>query len=281
MSPGRAAAVRVPPAWRALYGHSLALAARWAVRCARARRVRALRAGLYRALVPLEPWRYYELARVAAHPFAGDCLDVASPKLLASALNARGRGHWTAVDLFAEEIARWQVLDPDLDLRVADARALPFADGAFDAIACISVIEHIPADGDVRAMEEMWRVLRPGGVLHLTTNVARRTVELWMDRPLWGDASETVGDRVFFERRYAGPALSERLLGRPWIEEEREYVRERRRVHERFFAARPWSFLAGPLLPAACLCNYVSIDDPGGLPEGDHAVAYLRLRKPV
>ena len=60
-------------------------------------------AGVYRLLVPLEPWRYYELGRVASEPFAGDCLDVSSPKLLASLLQREGRGRWTAVDLLPDE----------------------------------------------------------------------------------------------------------------------------------------------------------------------------------
>ena len=35
-------------------------------------------------------------------------------------------------------------------------------------------------------------------------------------------------------------------------------MRERRPVHERFFAARPWSFLAGGLLPLACVRNFAA-----------------------
>lgn len=269
-----------PPAWRGLVRHSIRLGLRWAARAARERRVRHPRAGIYRLLVPLEPWRYYELARVAGEPFAGDCLDVSSPKLLASALHARGAGRWTAIDLFPDEIDRWRELDPRLDLRVADARALPFPDASFDAVACVSVIEHIAGDGDATAMAEMHRVLRPGGVLHLTTNVAARPVDVWTEDPVWGPASERIDGRAFFERRYSADGLRARLLGAGWVEEHREYVAERRPVHARFFAARPWSFLAGPLLPLACARNFTAVLDPARLPDGTHAVAYLRLRKP-
>jgi SAM-dependent methyltransferase len=273
--------IRVPRAWRRLVAHSLRLGARWLARGARRRAWPQPRAGLYRLLVPLEPWRYFELARVADEPFAGDCLDVSSPKLLASTLNAAGEGRWVAVDLFADEIARWRVLDPDLDLRVEDARALPFDDDSFDAIACVSVIEHIAGDGDTRAMAEMWRVLRPGGVLHLTTNVAATHTDVWVDRPVWGEASEAVGGRIFFERRYSDGALAERLLALPWREECREYARERRPIHDRFFAARPWSFAAGPLLPLICPRNFAAIERAADLPPGAHAAVYLRLRKPA
>lgn len=273
--------VRLPRSWRMLATHSERLGLAWAARGARRRSWPHPRAGIYRMLVPLEPWRYWELARVADEPFAGDCLDVSSPKLLASALSRAGRGRWVAVDLFAEEIARWRSIDPRLDLRVEDARELSFADESFDAVACVSVIEHIAGDGDTRAMAEMWRVLRPGGVLHLTTNVAARDTDVWSGRKVWGEASETVGERVFFERRYSADGIARRLLALPWEETAREYVRERRPVHERFFAARPLSFAAGPLLPAACARNFVAVADPGDLEPGRHGAVYLRLRKPL
>jgi SAM-dependent methyltransferase len=270
-------------AWRPLFAHSYRLGAQWAVRGARRASWPHPRAGLYRLLVPLEPWRYYELARVAGEPFGGDCLDVSSPKLLASCLRREGRGRWVAVDLLPEEIARWRAVDPALDLRVEDARALSFGDASFDAVACVSVIEHVPGEADAAAMAEIWRVLRPGGVLHLTTNVAAHPREIRTERPVYGDASRTDDDEaegVFFERHYTEDTLRDRLLALPWTEEAREYVRERRPVHERFFAARPWSFLAGGLLPLACVRNFATISGPGALAAGEHGVVYLRLRRP-
>jgi len=43
----------------------------------------------------------------------------------------------------------------------ADITAMPFADGAFGAILCSHVLEHVPDDR--AAMAELHRVLRPGG----------------------------------------------------------------------------------------------------------------------
>lgn len=269
-------------AWRRLVGHSYRLGLGWALRGARGKGWSQPRAAAYRVLVPLEPWRYYELARVAEEPFAGDCLDVSSPKLLASLLQAEGRGRWTAIDLLEDEIARWRAIDPRLDLRVADARALPFPAASFDAVACVSVIEHVEGDGDAAAMREIWRVLRPGGVLHLTTNVAREAREVHTARAVYAPAGgpDPQGP-AFFERHYGDADLSRRLLGLPWVEEAREYVRERRPVHRRFFAARPWSFLAGGLLPLACARNFARIGGPAELAPSEHGVVYLRLRRPV
>lgn len=268
-----------PPPWRPLARHSYRLGVAWAARGLRGGGWPHADAALYRLLVPLEPWRYYELARVAAERFDGDCLDVSSPKLLTSLLRRQGRGRWTAVDLLPEEVSRWRALDPGLELAVEDARAMTFADGSFDAVACVSVVEHVAGDGDAAAMAEVWRVLRPGGVLHLTTNVAARAHEVFVPRPVYAPAPAG-GGRHFFERRYSARSLRERLLGLPWEVTAEEYVRERRPVHERFFAARPASFVVGGLLPLVCPRNFAAIAGPHEVPAGRHGVVYMRLRKP-
>lgn len=52
---------------------------------------------------------------------------------------------------------------PDADWRVGDAMALPFADDQFDIVASALVLNFIP-DPD-KALGEMRRVLRPGGIV--------------------------------------------------------------------------------------------------------------------
>ncbi len=48
----------------------------------------------------------------------------------------------------------------------ADARAMPFPDGQFDALWTVFVLEHIP--NPEQALREMRRVLKPGGYLYLS-----------------------------------------------------------------------------------------------------------------
>ena len=47
-----------------------------------------------------------------------------------------------------------------------DATRLPFADDSFDRIICSEVMEHI--DNDLAALNELERVLNPGGTLAIT-----------------------------------------------------------------------------------------------------------------
>jgi ubiquinone/menaquinone biosynthesis C-methylase UbiE len=51
---------------------------------------------------------------------------------------------------------------PQVEVRQADATALPYADGEFDAALAIGVLHHIPGWRD--ALREVARTLRPGGV---------------------------------------------------------------------------------------------------------------------
>jgi SAM-dependent methyltransferase len=58
-----------------------------------------------------------------------------------------------------------------------DATAMPFPDGSFDRVIAAEVLEHVP--GDQAAMNELARVLRPGGV-------AAVTVPAWLpERICW------------------------------------------------------------------------------------------------
>lgn len=53
----------------------------------------------------------------------------------------------------------------------ASATDIPLPDNAVDAIVTLDVLQHLPLPGgDVRALAEMRRVLRPGGILFVRTN---------------------------------------------------------------------------------------------------------------
>jgi SAM-dependent methyltransferase len=50
------------------------------------------------------------------------------------------------------------------------APPLPHADGQFGLVYALSVFTHLPAALQTAWMQELWRVLRPGGLLFLTTH---------------------------------------------------------------------------------------------------------------
>lgn len=73
----------------------------------------------------------------------------------------------TAMDRSAVRLEALQVLGRDIEIREGDIAALPFTDAGYDAVVLQDVIEHV-AD-PARVLAETARVLRPGGVLYLST----------------------------------------------------------------------------------------------------------------
>jgi SAM-dependent methyltransferase len=63
---------------------------------------------------------------------------------------------------------------PDVQLLRADARALPFRDGAVEAVYCYHVLEHVPEPA--RAVAEARRVLDPRGLAYFGTPNKSRLV---------------------------------------------------------------------------------------------------------
>lgn len=67
----------------------------------------------------------------------------------------------------------------DLNSPLADVKAdicdLPFKNNEFDVILCNHVLEHIP--DDTKAMEELYRILKPGGfgVFQIPQDISRET----------------------------------------------------------------------------------------------------------
>jgi SAM-dependent methyltransferase len=66
---------------------------------------------------------------------------------------------------------------PGISLTHANIYALPYADNAFDAVILSEILEHI--EDDVAGLREIYRVLRPGGVVAIT--VPNANYPFWWD----------------------------------------------------------------------------------------------------
>ncbi len=76
-----------------------------------------------------------------------------------------GLGQIAAIDyspVFVEAVSRRNT-DPRVNVRQADACALPFEDAAFDRAMALLVLHFVPEAG--KAVAEMRRVVRPGGMV--------------------------------------------------------------------------------------------------------------------
>jgi SAM-dependent methyltransferase len=75
----------------------------------------------------------------------------------------------TGLDLSPAQVALARQLVPNAAFVVGDLAALPFVDAAFDAVVCFYAIIHVPREEHPVVLRELWRVLRPGGPLLLST----------------------------------------------------------------------------------------------------------------
>jgi SAM-dependent methyltransferase len=77
-----------------------------------------------------------------------------------------GGAQAAGIDLMPDRIAQAQARYPTLELVTGDASALPWEDGSFDLVTQFTCLSSVLDPGlRQRIAAEMWRVLRPGGVI--------------------------------------------------------------------------------------------------------------------
>ena len=86
----------------------------------------------------------------------------------------------------------------------ADAASLPFADGTFDAVIAMHMLNHVP--DPVAWIMEMFRILKPGGFLAVTTNGANNMREIYELTTVFGSAPSDPAAAAF------GYEIAERLM---------------------------------------------------------------------
>jgi len=123
------------------------------------------------------------------------------------------RSHVTTVDSDPDHAQSAANRGPDVEFVLGDATALPFADGAFDAVTLLDVLEHIP--DDAAAAAEARRVVRPGGwVLVSSPNLRWRSPYHAFMRPIC-PTSEQMMERWQHVRVGYDPDDLARLFGAP------------------------------------------------------------------
>lgn len=173
---------------------------------------------------PVNYWRTIEYQCVCneANFQSGDrVLDIGSPKLLSVYLADKVGAEVTATDIesyFIEKLTLLRHLkgiSPDrLRIKVEDGRKLSFDDAHYDKVYAISVLEHIPDDGDTECVAEISRVLRIGGRCVITVPFSHTSrAEYTDDAFYWAGSSTRHGDgKAFYQRRYSESDLYNRII---------------------------------------------------------------------
>lgn len=124
----------------------------------------------------------------------------------------------SGVDLLAERVATARRIAPCLDVRQADASALPFPDASFDLVFQLTVFSSILDPAMRRQVaDEMARVLKPGGlVVSYDFRVAR---DRQNTRPLRAAELRVLFPGFTLDTRRVTliPPLARALAGRSWL----------------------------------------------------------------
>jgi len=115
---------------------------------------------LLRSLAPLEHARVLELGCGKAE-FARRLLDRAPVAAIAA----------LEVDTVQHERNRASPSREGLEFHYGGAQAIPFGDASFDGVLMMKSLHHVPAEHMDRALEEVRRVLKPGGWLYVSEPV--------------------------------------------------------------------------------------------------------------
>lgn len=175
-------------------------------------------------IIPVSYWRNveYKMFLETMQIMNGQkILDIGSPKLLSLFLAKRYSVCVYATDINDYFVKTYEYLRDKLNidkdklyLMLQDGRDLTFDDNYFDLVYSISVLEHIPNDGDVKCIKQIARVLRPGGFCFLTVPFDIKYSETYKkDNFYWANVSIKQPDgKVFYERRYDEASLQDRLI---------------------------------------------------------------------
>ena len=146
------------------------------------------------------------------------CLDLGSDNGVVSLLLREAGGSWASGDLTAEAVESIRGL-VETDVHIVRGDRLPFGDNAFDRVAVVDMLEHVP--NEAAFVAELARITRPGGRLVINTP-HRKDTGLRRFRHAIGQTDERHGH---LRPGYTPERLRELLGGAFELEQHRTYSR--------------------------------------------------------
>lgn len=232
------------------------------------------REGLKQLIAPVGYWRLWPNAVILSEyekHRPSRVLDVSSPKLPSLILGSQAEV-W-ATDLDDPQLtSRWKSTADAIGLQnyhvqFENACALSFPDSSFDMVYSISVIEHIPGQGDTAALVEFERVLKPGGVVIVEVPFRHTRQEVMQHYDSKGFKLDTPR---FYERYYDNGWLDSRLQAPGLVLDQRWILGEWLPIDPWIATPRlprPLRLLLLPFEPLLALVNYwMRKDDTSGRP---------------
>ncbi len=170
----------------------------------------AYRIARRRAVRPVDYMRYAEFDAILRDLELNSqmtILDISSPQWFSLYLANKYPGiEFHYINIIDSELDPYKEIAKALGIknlkyRKEDVRDLQFSDNTFDRVISISVIEHIfpEEDGDLKALGEIYRVLKSGGEFLLTVPYKSKSNIVYIDGAVYERGGKTSN---FFAREY-------------------------------------------------------------------------------
>lgn len=230
---------------------------------------------------PMDSVRYFEFDffynRFLYHPDCKNYLDISSPRLFptlimnnyphinGTIINPDTKDLNVTKELFSacgfENRCRF------LNEPIAN---LTLPEKSFDMITSLSVLEHIPGDGDREAVKKIWSLLRPNGRLYISVPCARVAFEEYIDFNEYGLLKPDEDSYVFGQRFYDKRLLEDRfwnILGPPknmsiYGEKQEGFFFNNRQIR---LESPYYPFWREPYMMGQNYCKYDSLEDLPGI----------------
>jgi SAM-dependent methyltransferase len=156
-----------------------------------------------------------------------DMLHFAPEPSLSAFIRKKGPRSYKTADLFK----------PDVDLRI-DLCKMDLPDQSFDLVMCLHVLEHVPDDR--KAMSELRRILRPGGLAIIMVPMEEGLDETYENPSVVTEADRLIHFGQEDHVRYYGKDFRDRLREakfslREWVSKEPYVLKHGLRRGERVF----------------------------------------------
>ena len=84
----------------------------------------------------------------------------------------------------------------NINYRIGDFTSLPFEDRKFDVVTCVSVLEHMPFEDQIKGLKEMARVVKNNGQLIITYDKHKED----LTSRFINESGMTINDLVYFKK---------------------------------------------------------------------------------
>jgi ubiquinone/menaquinone biosynthesis C-methylase UbiE len=168
-----------------------------------------------------------------------------------------------------------------------DGCRLPLRDDSVDGISVLCVLEHVPGDMDMHCMDELYRVLKPGGRMVISVETSQTASEEWMHvayeigYQLHGAEKEVAYHEVFL-RNYSPDSMLQRLANpQHWHTVDYGFYDDFGLPFRRYLDAARHPVLSALFRPVQPLLSLAFYRKKSGHSLTPSSIGYLVLEKPA